>query len=235
VAKFNNNGLGERGDLAAVIREILVSPEARDCDAEGDSTYGMLREPFIRYVQIAKAFELTTESGKYRNAQDDIFKRVAQKPFMSPSVFNFFQPDHQPIGPIADADLVAPEFQITNSQSLLAYINGLNNWIVRGRFANEWGLFNGEQVPDNEKSYFPFVVEKNFARENRLLELVDRINMVVAHGKLSRSNMDRIISVLEEIPVRVNNDGSLNETDVEDRVKNAIYLVLSSPEYLINK
>ncbi len=225
---FNNNGLGERGDMKAVIMAILTRPEARDCDAEQDAGYGMLREPFIRYVQMAKALQLTTNSGKYRNIQNSVYQRVEQKPFLSPSVFNFFQPDHQPIGGISEANLVAPEFQITNSQTIMAYMNGVNDWIVRKKFAEEWSLFDGEVVPDNEKSFFDFSDEKTLVLQGRYIELFDGFNMLLAQGKISQEHIDRMIEVLKTYPTDSDNR-------LEDAVRVALYMILCSPEYLISK
>jgi uncharacterized protein (DUF1800 family) len=39
----------------------------------------------------------------------------AMQPMSSPSVFNFFSPDFRPNGPLKDANLTAPEFQITTA------------------------------------------------------------------------------------------------------------------------
>ncbi len=227
-AAFDDNGSGVRGDMQAVVKAIILDKEARSCDAVEDSSFGMLREPFIRYVQLCNAFNLSTESGKFRNAMNDINNLINQMPLSSPSVFNFFQPDHQPIGDIADQDLVAPEFQIVNSQSLIGYLNGLNEWIVRDRPADEWSLYNDEEVPENEKSFFQLDDEIAIATDDRLHELVDRLNLVVAHGRLTQRTEEIIINALKEFP-----DGDREELD--QRVRVAIYLVMSSPEFLINR
>ena len=227
-AVFNDNGQGVRGDLGAVTRAILLDPEARDCGAVDDPTFGMLREPFIRYVQLCNAFGLTTDSGNHRNAMYDLEERINQKVFMSPSVFNFFQPDHQPIGPIADQGLSAPEFQIVNSQSLVGYINGLNDWIVDDDPTDEWTLYSGEEIPDNERAYFQLSDEVALAEDNRLPELLDRLNLILAHGRLTETSEDLIIDVIKEFPKE-------DQEDLENRVRLAIYLVMVAPEYLINR
>ncbi len=225
---FNDNGSGVRGDLKAVVRAILLDDEARDCAAVEDIFFGKLREPFVRYVQLSKAFDLTTDSGNHRNAMDDINDQINQKPFTSPSVFNFFQPDHQPIGPIANANLVAPEFQIINSQSLVGYMNGLNAWIVRDRPTDEWRLYSGETIPDNERAYFQLADEIALADDDYLHQLVDRLNLILAHGRLTDRTTQLITDALREFP---KND----QEDLEQRVRIAIYLVMSAPEFLINR
>jgi hypothetical protein len=42
---------------------------------------------------------------------------TSQFPLAAPSVFNFYQPDYGPPGPVAEVGLVAPEFQITNDST----------------------------------------------------------------------------------------------------------------------
>ena len=225
---FNDNGSGVRGDMKAVIRAILLDDEARDCDNALNDHFGKLREPFIRYVQVCNALKLTTTSGNYRNAMYYIMDQVGQKPFTSPSVFNFFQPDHQPIGPVAEADLVAPEFQIVNSQSIVGYFNALNDWIVRDSPTDEWSLYSGEEVPENEKAYFELSDEIALAEDAYLHQLIDRLNLVLAHGRLSSWATDLIINAIKEFP---DDDAD----DLDERVRIAIYLIMSSPEYLINR
>lgn len=91
-AVFNDNGSGERGDLKSVVRAILLDDEARRCEAVEDPNFGKLREPFIRYVQLSKAFDLTTDSGKFRNAMEDINDQINQKPFTSQVCLTFSNP-----------------------------------------------------------------------------------------------------------------------------------------------
>ena len=225
---FNDNGSGVRGDMKAVVRAILLDPEARNCGASEDDQFGKLREPFIRYVQLNNAFDLSTTSGKYRNAMYHVDETLDQLVFYSPSVFNFFQPDHQPIGDIADADLVAPEFQLVNSQTIVSYLNGLNQWIVRDDPTDEWSLYNGETVPDNERAFFQLSDEVALASDAYLHQLLDRLNLILAHGRLSAESTATIIEALKQFDQE-------DEEDLERRARLAIALVMSAPEYLINR
>jgi uncharacterized protein (DUF1800 family) len=57
VAKvFANNGRGGRGDLGAVVKAILLDPEARNGAARAQVGYGHLKEPVIRATQMLRAF-----------------------------------------------------------------------------------------------------------------------------------------------------------------------------------
>jgi len=227
---FNDNGGGTKGDLAAVVKAILLDPEARDCENANNPTYGMLREPFVRYMQINQAFDANTSSGNYRNAMYSVQMHLEQKPFTSPSVFNFFQADYAPIGPIDSLNMVAPEFQITNSKTLSGFINGLYEWVIDDNIADEWDLFGGEDNDGyaDEIASLDISDELMYTDDNELHVLVDRLNLILAQGRLSAEAEQKIIDTLKAFD---------NETaeDQDLRVRLAIYLVMCSPEYLINR
>ena len=118
---FNNNGAGVRGDMKAVIRAVLLDPEARDAAKLADANWGKLREPVVRVANWARLFGASSPSGALRiNRLHDPIEGVGQGPLRSPSVFNFFRPDYSPAGDVRDAGLVAPEFQITHETTVSA-------------------------------------------------------------------------------------------------------------------
>ena len=55
----------------------------------------------------------------------DMQDAIGEQAFMSPSVFNFYLPEFQPLGPVLDAGLVSPEAEIRTGPSLIAYANGV--------------------------------------------------------------------------------------------------------------
>ncbi len=115
-AAFADNGAGVRGDLSAVIKTLLLDPEARDPARLADAAFGKLREPFLRCVNLARAFNATAQDGFY--SLDAFNLDHLQQPFNSPSVFNFFLPTYSPPGPLTQAGLTAPGFQLVNDSSL---------------------------------------------------------------------------------------------------------------------
>lgn len=227
---FNDNGQGVRGDMTAVVTAILLDPIAKSCASGEDPYFGKLREPFMRYFQINKAFNASTISGNYRNDMDYIYRYVGQKPLASPSVFNFFSPDYQPLGAVNDQNLVAPEFQITNSQSITGWINGLYRFVINENIADEYDLYSGEDDANyaDEISTIDISQEMLYANDDELHILLDRLNLILAQGRLTDPTINTIKAA-------ITNFESEDEDDIELRVKLAIYLVMSSPEYLINK
>ena len=53
---FADNGSGVRGDLKAVVRAILLDPEARNQAPRQQPGFGKLKEPVLRATQILRAF-----------------------------------------------------------------------------------------------------------------------------------------------------------------------------------
>ncbi|MEM7145261.1 MAG: DUF1800 family protein [Verrucomicrobiota bacterium] len=130
------------GDLGEVARAILTDYEARSMTFVGDPTYGKMKEPLVRYMQLLRGLDTTTqlpisELGSYRLVNDQLdnflldarFRygetdgNLQQTPLQAPTVFNWFLPDYRPGGPIASAALVAPEFQVATETSVIQAIN----------------------------------------------------------------------------------------------------------------
>ena len=77
---------------------------------------------------------------------------AGQSPLAAPSVFNFFLPDYQPKGEIANQGFVAPEFQIHNTKLSVGYINHTNAWLVWNALMTDWETGN-PQVSINVDKY----------------------------------------------------------------------------------
>lgn len=137
-AAFANNGSGVRGDMKAVIKAILLDPEARDPAMMSQPTWGRLREPFLRCVNLARAFNATSPSGYY--PLDQFALAHLEDPMNSPSVFNFFLPTHIPSGPMEQLGLAGPEFQIINAASAVSGANYFWNHILSD--LQYWGSGN---------------------------------------------------------------------------------------------
>ena len=98
-AAFADNGSGVRGDLKAVLRAILLDPEARDASNAANPAYGKVREPVLRFLNWARAYRANSPSGLWAIGDlSDAASRLGQSPMRSPSVFNFFRPGYVPPG-----------------------------------------------------------------------------------------------------------------------------------------
>ena len=222
---FNDNGEGVRGDMKAVIKAILLDPEARDCGFTNDPFEGMLREPIVRYTHLSRAFNASSEDGLYRNSMKEFQELLFQRPLASPSVFNFFQPDYKPVGPIEQAGLVAPEFQITNSVSIMGYANRLHDWIMKKNNVMEFAKIYSKENWRNDAARVNFDLsdEEEISGLEHVDALIERINLILLHGQMTPFTRNTIRNVLVEIPDK--------QSDI--RLQMALYLAMISPDYLI--
>ena len=209
-AVFNNNGSGVRGDLKATVRAVLFDPDAVT-PASGPNA-GKLREPTLRLAAWMRAFNATSQSGNFRIGVLD--NQLGQTPMRAPSVFNFFRPGYVPPNTsLAAADLVAPEFQITHEITVAAYAN-----FMQGVIQN--GVGTGSDVRADYASY-------NAIADNADL-LVARVNLWLAANSLSSATAGSIRDAVNAIPLTANNA-------LQNRTQLAIYLTMTSPEYLVQK
>jgi uncharacterized protein (DUF1800 family) len=210
---FRDNGYGVRGDLAAVIRAILLNSEARDdARALSFSTFGKLRAPVNRLTAWARGFGATSPADAWNIGDTSSpANRLGQSSGRSPSVFNFFRPGYTPPNTeIAAKGLVGPEFQITSETSTTGYVNYMIGLVRNG---------TGDVKPD----YLPLL-----ALVNTPQALVDEVNLLLAAGQISAATLATIRGAVESI-------SPASATGRNNRVYTAILLVLASPEFIAQK
>jgi uncharacterized protein (DUF1800 family) len=207
---FINNGSGTRGDLKAVVRAILLDAEART-DPGASTSFGKLREPVMRLTGWARAFSANSPSGAWAIGDtSSTATRLGQSPGRSQSVFNFFRPGYTPPNSaIATAGLVAPEFQITNEPSVIAYVNYMSALIQSG-------------AGDFRADYTDMVALSGDSQA-----LLDEVDILLG-ARLTAATRTSIKAAIDAIPTSGTNAG-LNRTYT------AILLAMASPDYLVQK
>jgi uncharacterized protein (DUF1800 family) len=218
-AVFNNNGAGVRGDMKAVIRAILLDVEARDIRETNNET-GKLREPAVRFINWMRSFGATSRDGRFLLGTTlDPSTSLGQSPMYSPTVFNFYRPGYIPSNSLVGAaGLVAPEMQITNETSVAGYLNFMRTSVSAGVGAT----VNG--VRDIQPNY---ITEIALASDPDAL--VNRVNLLLAAGKLTDITRARIRSAVASVNIGTTNP----DADRRNRVYLAIYLTMASPEYIL--
>lgn len=211
-AAFANNGSGVRGDMKAVIKAILTDTEARSDAALTAANGGKIREPIMRLTGWARAFGVNSPANTWPFGNTSSGStRLAQSPGRSPSVFNFFRPGYSPPATaISAAGLVAPEFQVTNEQSVVAYINYMQGLVANGA---------GDAKPDYTAM---------LAKASDSTALVAEVNTLLAAGQLSSAAQASIKTAVDSISATTAN-GPINRVGV------AILLTMASPDYLTVK
>ncbi len=240
---FNNNGQGTKGDLKSVITAILLDNEAL---AENkDARFGKLREPLLRISHLWRAFNMQTsrlegsrwpkescgqESYPYYvfwSPLADIKRQTAQTPLGATSVFNFFRPDFSPNGLLNDQQMVAPEFQIVDENTLTNTNNLLYNTL-------KFFSTNKENTPkistDSDRNYSKLNLEKEVSLAKNTDQLLDHLSLVLLNNKMSPS----LREVLKEYLDSEDLFKAANNPELE-KAREAILLITSSPEYLIQR
>jgi uncharacterized protein (DUF1800 family) len=233
-AIFNDNGSGVRGDLGAVVKAILLDPEARLIPEKPESFAGKLREPFITYMNLVHGLGLTSSVDVFRNRMDEVYNQMEQRPMESPSVFNFFQPDYIPDGELKEAGKYGPEFQKLNSITLTGYLNSLSEWLIDNDPIDYASYFSGETYKSELEPRFDFTADYGLTSDMNVPVLLDKYNLILAHGALDKPSLDEIAYVIRHMPFTYSN-GLPRESDQLFRIRMALYLIMASPDYLINR
>jgi uncharacterized protein (DUF1800 family) len=210
---FANDGHGERGNLAAVVRAVLLDPEARD---ESGTSAGKLREPALRVSHWMRSFGATSATGRYAMAWD--LQDLSQRPLNSPSVFNFYRPGYvPPTTALATAGLVAPEFQIANESTVTAWANQAE------RLANSGIGWTGAA-----SDVTATLATEAALAENDPAALVDRLNLLLFAGRMTDGLRFNLLDAMHGV-------SATSATRGRDRARLAVFLSLASPQYLIQR
>ena len=215
---FADNGKGVRGDLAAVFKAILLDEEALDPANATNANFGRLREPMLRFIQLARTFGARSNSREWRIGDlSDAGRLLGQSPLRSPSVFNFFRPGYFPTNTqLAQQGLLAPEFQLVNETSVAAYVNFLER------------VVEGERYPIEDIT-LDYSAEAQIAHDTAAL--VDRLDLLLTGNQLSQETRATIAEAVDSVTIAAASEGD----DRLRRVRIAVLLVFASSDYLIQK
>ena len=257
VDAFNNNCNGlypsspcisARGDLKAVYRAILLDPEARG-DVKSSPKYGRLREPVELFTNVARVFNATAfnttgqsdgvivplmganERGSLGsltyttsttpnnvtqfNPQDMATEQDIYRPL---TVFSYYSSDFA--APGTPGGTLGPEFGIYASATALKRTNLLNMLIFNGIEASPAadltiGTPNGTKLS--------FAAYTGLA--GNPTQLIDALNQALMHNTLPASVKASINTAVTAVPV----------ADSAKRVQTAVYLIVSSSLYQVEK
>ncbi len=210
---FNNDGSGTKGNLAAVLKAILLDDEARSGAVAAGVSAGKLREPMLRFTGWARAWNAGSPSNAWSIGDtSSASNRLGQSPLRSPSVFNFFRPGYvPPNSAIATAGLVAPEFQLNNESTVVGAVNYLQRAV------------SGAGVGDVAADYTSLLAFGDDA-----VALVGEINLVLAANQLSAATATTISTAVATIA------GGTDPNRLK-RIYAALTLTVAAPEFTVLK
>jgi hypothetical protein len=235
-AVFNNNGSGARGDMKAVIKAILLDPEARGSH-KTDPNFGKLREPFQYATNFLRAFNvkasnpitisgvLTPAPAACGNKSDGVINGITnlmgQNVWNPPTVFNYFPPDYV----VPGTDVLGPEFAITNTGTSFSRINVMNT-LVFAQIAYQPATTANNMSPNAPCGTSIDLTEPTAwatadATGNQLIE---NLNAKMLHGTMSEAMKGKIRTAI-----------NVAGMTAAQKAQQAIYLVATSSQYQVQR
>jgi uncharacterized protein (DUF1800 family) len=209
-AAFANNGSGVRGDLRAVIRAVLLDPEARDVAQTQTQAAGRLREPVQSLAQYFRVFTTPPSDGRYDFNVWWMEAVFQQRPLSSPSVFNFYSPNFLPPGEMSQNGVFGPEYQILHEGTVVDAYN----------FIEYFAMNEVDGATGYRHNYAPF---ESLAGNPGAL--VDKLSLVLTGSRLSTASRAIIVDAV----------GKVSSSQPKDRVKMALMLFQIAPDYKVQK
>jgi uncharacterized protein (DUF1800 family) len=212
IAQVFNGSSGARGDLRAVIKAILLDPEARG-DSKTDPNYGRLRHPVQLIANLLRAFnarsaDLSSESDGYLNPQS---VNMGMDAFRPPSVFSYFSPGTSVPG---TSGVRGPEFGLFSTSTALRRDNFVNT-MVFSRIAVSANAPNGTALD----------LTAIQALAGNPPALVDALNTLLMHDAMSPQMRQSVIDAVTAV----------STTNATKRARTAVYLVATSSQYQVER
>jgi uncharacterized protein (DUF1800 family) len=232
-AVFDNNGAGQRGDLKAVLKAILLHPEAK----LQTNTTGKVREPVLRLSAYLRAFPHKSDTGSWKvGSTDSVSGSLGQTPLRAPSVFNFYRPGYSaPGSQSAAAGMVGPELQLLNESSAAGWVN-----FMRDNLSNGVGQYNGTvgTVVFNRRD-----LQRDWSAEMAMAtqpaDLVASVTGKLLYGLATPALRTDIQTAISKITIPVLNAGGTNQGAIDtakrNRVNATVLLTLAVPEFVVQK
>ncbi|HLU39859.1 MAG TPA: DUF1800 domain-containing protein [Planctomycetota bacterium] len=209
-AVWNDDGNGVRGNLGAVIRAILLDDEAMHGHRTAPETFGKLREPLLCQTALWRAFNARAGTGLFNYTNPEL--NLGQAALRAETVFNFFRPDFRPQGEVGAAGLVAPEFEILTHSTITMITNQLYTSV--DRHVGAGGTTETQILLD---------LSRETALAPEPAALIDHLDVMLLGGTMS-PELRTIL--LGHLPL---------ETEMRMRAHDAVYLIVSSPEFAVQK
>jgi uncharacterized protein (DUF1800 family) len=208
---FVDDGSGTRGNLAAVVKAILLDPEARSQPLA--PAYGKVREPVIRTMHLGRLFKLAEAHPDFVwwNWPENFYGFTKQEPMNSPSVFNFYTPVYQAPGEIRNSGLVSPGFQIVDTFSSVSFPNLMWKYLHQG-FTSAW------------EWNFPLDYSATLLLADHPAALVDHVNLLVCAGSMTTRTRGILLDAISNPALTP-----------KDRVALAVWLAMCCPEGTIQR
>jgi hypothetical protein len=195
--------------MQSVIRAILFDPEARagdDPTSSSEVNFGHLREPVVLISHLVRALGGVPTAS---NSLNSVANNMGQSLFNQGSVFSYFSPDNMitvdsPVQSNLTLHLLGPEFQIYTTQTATQMGDNAYN-------ATYGASIGGTKLAMSEFNQY----------KGQIGPLLDEIDLVFTHSSMSASLRQQA------------QNAAANASSSQNAVYAALYIVLTSGEYLV--
>ena len=247
-----------KGNLGKVVKSILLDEEARSLETAERVDAGKQKEPIIRFLALCRALDVKSQlaladlsdfgypntelakfpkgTSQYRMGNTD--SRLSQTPQGAPTVFNWFLPDFTVAGPLAASGLVAPEFQATTESQVISSVNAHYTLIFNRngqggiRLPKQDSATDDNLIPDLSayKELLEKAVANGATETEKAALLVDFTDLLLGGGNLRARSQEQIGRTPRQIMIE-----AVAAISKNNKIATAIYLYISSPEYITQK
>jgi hypothetical protein len=219
--KFVNDGTGKRGNMKAVVKAVLMDTEARG-DSKTDP-FGKLREPVQLATNILRAFNVKGYSTSTSDGvifKDANFLKMNQRPFYSPSVFNYYSPKN--IITVGTSNLPAPEFGLFTPTTTVGRANFAYTIVFSGIPTSSPDISAGTALDLSDL----LTIYNNAPTEGKArAAVIEELNIRLLNNTMP-AHMDGTIDTAMS---------AISQTDPVSRIKAAVYLVVTSAEFQVQR
>lgn len=232
-AVFNSDEQGERGNLASVLQAILFDSEARLPIQEQYESYGRVKDPLLKYVNIVRFLNLDSfVEGSHRH----LARRPSQTFLAAPQVFNFFSPNHTPNKEFAERDLVAPELQIITADTIVSDASQFA--YVQSRY--DYLAYNSD-APEEDKQYwdtFDFDPLVAVLETEGLTGVLDYLDIYLAQGRLTTDFKETLLQHFEQgvdwaMEGNFDSDENARKASLRHVLGSVVYQIILTPEFAV--
>ncbi len=222
-------------NMGAMVRAILLDPEARDMAALDSPQFGKVREPVLRLSALLRAVGVSSDTGRYLiDPTDNSGTSLGQSPLRSPSVFNFYRPGYVHAGgQSAAAGLVAPELQIANETSAAGYVNFMMDLLRNGagrKGYDHMAARRDVQLSFDTNRQSPWL---SLAAQPDASPLIELINERLFYGAMPEALQAEVKAAVETI--RLKATPTVADGEVITRLRSALLLAVASPEFQVQR
>lgn len=230
-AVFRDNGAGVRGDLRAVVKAILLDPEARG-NLKTDPNYGHLREPVLFLTSIMRPFSPVAANnitvpvacgGLSDGAINGLSQPLDQDVWNPPTVFSYYPMEYV----IPNTPLAGPEFQIFSTGTALKRPNAVNQLAPANSTAS-----GGINAASGAASNTPCGTRIQLTRlqdlataDNTGGQLVEALNRELLNGSMSAAYRQQVLNAVQAV----------DAANTLKRARTALYVIATSSQYQVQR